>query len=146
MNDRTRDLNELIVSQEAMIESYARLIAKVKDTELKKTLKSLQESHFNQMMLISDRVVDIGEEPQYKIGLKGVMDDMRQKRSREKEMTDIDYAEIALDAERIIAEKHASFKLGEADPTSVELLHMTINEDEENIKALEEYIQRSKPQ
>ncbi len=142
MNERTkRDLKELIINQEVMIESYTRMIDKAKDDELKDFFRSLQENHFEQMMMISDRVIELGDEPKFRTGFTGVMDEMRHKKSKENKITDFDLAQIALDGERLNAEKHASFQLGEVDPTSLEILQMTINADEQNIKELEEYVQ-----
>lgn len=141
MNQRTSHLNDLILNKEATIESYARMIDDVDDPVLKDRLKSIQENHFKQMMVFSDRVYEIGGRPNFKIGLAGVIDDMRHHRNRKNDTTDLENARIALNGERINIEKLSSYELNELDGTSLELLQMAANTNQENIKALEEYIQ-----
>ncbi|MCX7774341.1 MAG: PA2169 family four-helix-bundle protein [Clostridia bacterium] len=142
MHERTiRDLNELIRRQEAMVESYARLAHDVKDDELRENFKVFQENHFKQMMVISDRVMELGGEPKFKVGLRGVMDDLRHRRGK-KDITDLETAKIAISGEKTDIEKIESYNLGEVDATSLEIIQKLIERDEENIKALEAFIQR----
>lgn len=140
MHERTASqLNHLIQNQEAMIEAYAYTISDVKDNELKSGLKTIQEKHFEQMMVFSDRVYEIGGNPKFKIGLSGVGEDMHHHREKRKDITDLEHIKIALERERKNTDKLSGFSMND-DPTSLELIQMAANRNRENIEALEAYI------
>lgn len=143
MYERTIDsLNQLILNQEEMIESYGRLIKDLEDHELKGILKKVQESHFAQMMVMSDRIIELGGEPKFDMGLIGTIDDMRYNHDRKKDLTDLENARICLDAEKFFVEKLSLFETDEIDTTSLELIQKSVNMQQENIKQLKEYINK----
>lgn len=135
-----RELNQLIMNQEEMIESYSRMIRDVEDPKLKKILMRIQESHFTQMMVMSDRILELGGNPKFVTGLVGVMDDIRYNKGRKDGLTSLENARIALDGERFNIEKLSVFATNEIDSTSLELLQKAVNMQHENISILEEYI------
>ncbi len=135
-----RELNQLIMNQEEMIESYSRMIRDVEDPKLKKILMRIQESHFTQMMVMSDRILELGGNPKFETGLVGVMDDIRYNKGGKDGLTSLENARIALDGERLNIEKLSVFATNEIDSTSLELLQKAVNMQHENISILEEYI------
>ncbi|NMA66559.1 MAG: ferritin-like domain-containing protein [Clostridiaceae bacterium] len=141
MYERTiYSLNQLILNQEEMIESYGRMIKDIEDHELKKILKNIQESHFTQMMVLSDRIIELGGNPKFDIGLIGTIDDMRYNKDRKKALTDLENARVSLDAEKFLVEKLSFFGIDEIEKTSMELIQKSVNTQKDNIKQLEEYI------
>ena len=138
--DSNEVFNDLIKSQEVMVESYARIIGDVKSKELKELLKTAQERHFKKMMVFSDRLYEIGGNPDFHVGLRGALDDLRHRLDRRNDVTDLEIARIALKAEMLNAEKLAAQDREGVDPTSHEIFGAAIHFNEENIQMLEEYI------
>ena len=136
------ELNQLILRKEAMIESYGRMIGDVEDSRLKELLKSNQENHFKQMMMISDRVYDITGVPKFVTGVRGAMDNMRDHMERRDGGTDIENARIALKGELADSEKLSAYGNSDMDWISLEVVQESAHIDQENIRALEEYIGR----
>ena len=60
----------------------------------------------------------------------------------EKDLTDLENARICLDAEKFFVEKLSLFETDEIDTTSLELIQKSVNMQQENIKQLEEYINK----
>lgn len=134
------DLNRLILHHESIIEAYSRMIPDVEDEDLKSRLRSNQENHFRQMMVLSDRVYELGGVPKFETGVLGVMDDIRHHKSKKTEMTDLENARAALDTEKVNIDRLSAFGSGDIDNTSLELIQMGINSNSDNIHSLEEYI------
>lgn len=146
MHERTASqLNHLIQNQEAMIEAYAYTISDVRDNKLKSDLKTIQEKHFEQMMVFSNRIYEIGGNPKFKIGLSGVSEDMHHHHARRKDITDLEHIRIALEREKKNTDKLSDFSMSD-DPTSLELIQMAANRNQENIGALEAYIRHYETQ
>lgn len=141
MGERSLDhLNRLVLLKEEIIESYGRMVSEVKDPELKNRLRSNQENHFKNMMAFSDRVMELGGQPKFDLGLHGIHEDMRHFENKRSNSTDLEAAKIALMAEQQDSEKLLSFDLSDEDSQSNELIERAVNSDKDNIRALEEYI------
>ncbi len=147
MHDRTvRELNEIIKAEQGMIEAYAYMIEDTREPELKEGLKRIQERHFEQMMAFSDRIYEMGGNPRFRVGSSGVSEDRRHHRDKKKERSDVETARMALAKEQKETDKFSRFVLSDEDPSSLELIQLAANKNQENIKALEEYIHHNEIQ
>lgn len=141
MGERSlHDLSRLILIQEGMIESYGRFVTDAKDPELKSCMRTLQENHFKSMMAISDRVLELGGNPKFDLGLHGIHEDMRHFDNQRSSTTNLETAKTALNAEREDLERIQSYDLSDEDSQSHELVDRAASTDKDNIRALEEYI------
>lgn len=141
MRERTvLQLNGMIREEQRMIEAYAYLIGDTKEPELKDGFKKIQERHFVQMMAFADRIYELGGNPRFSVGASGISEDRRHYRDKNKDVTDLERARIALTREQKQTDRLSRFVLSDDDPSSLELIHLAANKNQDHIKALEEYI------
>jgi hypothetical protein len=147
MGERSaHDLGSLVKKKEEIIESYGRMISEARDNDLKNCFRNIQENHFKQMMIFSDRVIELGREPKFDLGLHGIHEDMHHYDSSEKGDTDIQIARSALESEKLDSEILLSYDLSDEDSKSHDIVKNAVDNDRDNIRALEEYIRHSEIQ
>jgi hypothetical protein len=98
------------------------------------------------MMAISDRVIELGGNPKFDLGLHGIHEDMRHFEGQRSNTTNLETAKTALNAEREDLERILSYDLSDEDSRSHELVDRAAGSDKDNIRALEEYIKRTEIQ
>jgi len=133
-------MNQLLQGEHMAVDTFNVFIDNIKSEEKKNTLKELQQNHRENISTLASYIQDLGGKPEEKLGLKGVMADLR----LELELNDEDDAYIikkAVDGSTKGINMAEKVLRGNLDDKSREISGEILYRDRMNVDRLSSLIQ-----
>lgn len=143
MRDNTiESLNSLLKGEQMAIEAYQRFIGDAGDQQVKTVLGQIHEDHMENSELLAKRIEELGGEPQFDVGMGGMMAGMKLAVQDAVNGTPEQILKRAYDGEDkgiAMAEKVVRTEM---DPVSRQVAENVLSADHDHLKSMEDAIGR----